>query len=352
MLRGRVGRGAFPPSQRLDVISLASSTTTEHQQTVTRWALDDLAATLINRAHHDQAMSRSTIWRVLDEADLKPHRSVYWLNSHDPDFDAKAREICQLYVKAPAMYQQGRLLICCDEKTGMQALGRAHPTQPAEPGKPERRENDYIRYGTRTLITSFVVATGEVIGDLGATRTSADFAAHLGHVAGRFGEIPGCDWVMDNLNTHWSLDVCRVMADLCDVPFEERELRTGQQRRAFLTDPTHKHVFHFTPTHGSWLNQVELWFSVLGRRFLKRGDFRSMNDFEARLLAFVTDYNKLHAHPYRWTYTGTPLVRGTPFSQTRRQQRQGRAWFSPRPQRFERFLYPPRPYKRQLKKTG
>jgi DDE superfamily endonuclease len=149
---------------------------------------------------------------------------------------------------------------------------------------------------------------------------------------------------MDNLNTHWSLDVCRLMADLCEVPFVEKELSTGQQRRAFLTDPTHKHVFHFTPTPGSWLNQVELWFSVLGRRFLKRGDFSSMNDFEARLLAFVADYNTHHAHPYRWTYTGTPLVRGTPFSQTRRQQRQGRAWFSPRPQRFERYLYPLRPY--------
>jgi hypothetical protein len=352
MLRGRVGRGAFPPSQRLDVISLASSSTTDHGQAATRWALDDLAAALVNRAHHDQAMSRSTVWRVLDEADLKPHRSVYWLNSHDPDFDTKAQEICQLYVKSPAMYQQGRLVICCDEKTGMQALGRPEPTQPAQPGKPEKRENDYIRYGTRTLITSFVVATGAVIGDLGPTRTSVDFAAHLRHVADQSRESTGCDWVVDNLNTHWSLDVCRVIADLCGVGFDEKELRTGQQRRAFLTDPTHKHVFHFTPTHGSWLNQVELWFSVLGRRFLKRGDFSSMGDFEARLLAYLADYNTHHAHPYRWTYTGTPLVRGVPFSQTRRQQRQGRAWFSPRPQRFERYLYPPRPYQRRVKKTG
>ena len=92
-------------------------------------------------------------------------------------------------------------------------------------------------------------------------------------------------------------------------------LQTGQQRRAFLTDPTHKHVFHFTPTHGSWLNQVEMWFSVFTRRFLKQGDISSMADFEARLLAFVDDYDRRHAHPYCWTYTGTPLVRGTPFSQ-------------------------------------
>jgi hypothetical protein len=352
MLRGRVGRGVFPPSQRLDVISMASSTTTEHEQTQTRWALDDLAAAMINRAHHDQAMSRSTVWRILDEADLKPHRSVYWLNSHDPDFDTKAHAICQLYVNSPTISQQGRLVICCDEKTGMQALGRPDPTQPAQPGKPERRENDYIRHGTRALIASFVVATGEVIGDLGSTRTSVDFAAHLGHVAGQFPEIEGCDWVLDNLDTHWSLDVCRVVAELCRVPFVAAELRTGPQRRTFLTEPTHKHVFHFTPTHGSWLNQVELWFSVLGRRFLKRGEFNSMAEFEERLLAFLNDYNKRHAHPYRWTYTGTPLVRGTPFSQTRRQQRKGRAWFSPRPRRFERELYPSRPYKRQVKKTG
>jgi hypothetical protein len=311
-----------------------------------------LAAALINRAAHDRAMSRSTIWRTLDQADLKPHRSVYWLNSHDPDFDAKALAICKLYLDAPAMYQQGRLLICCDEKTGMQALGRPHPTQPAQPGQPAKREQDYIRHGTRALITSFIVATGEVIGDLGPTRTSVDFAAHLGHVAGQFPEISGCDWVVDNLNTHWSLDVCRVMADLCGVPFVAAELRTGAQRRAFLTDSTHKHVFHFTPTHGSWLNQVELWFSVLTRRFLKHGDFGSMADFEARLLGFLADYNRSHAHPYQWTYNGTPLVRGIPFSQTRRQQQQGRAWCSSRPQRFQRDLYPPRPYHRRLKRTG
>ncbi len=275
----------FSPSERLDLINLASSTTEQQGCPATRWSLDDLAATLINRNAHDLAMSRSTIWRILDEADLKPHRSVYWLNSHDPDFDAKAQEICKLYIKAPMMYQQGRLVICCDEKTGMQALGRPHPTQPAVPGKPERREQDYIRYGTRALIASFIVPTGELIGDLGPTRTSVDFATHLNHVAGRFPQIKDFDWVLDNLNTHWSLEVCRVIAQLCDVAFEAAVLQTGKQRRAFLTDPTHKHVFHFTPTHGSWLNQVELWFSVFGRRFLKRGDFASMADFEARLLS-------------------------------------------------------------------
>ena len=93
-------------------------------------------------------------------------------------------------------------------------------------------------------------------------------------------------------------------------------------------------------------------FSVLVRRFLKQGDFPSAEEFAARLGAFLEDYNAHHAHPYRWTYDGTPLVRGIPFSQTRRQQRRGRAWFSPRPRQFERYFYPPRPYRRQLKRTG
>lgn len=156
------------------------------------------------------------------------------------------------------------------------------------------------------------------------------------------------DWVLDNLNTHWSLDVCRVIAELSDVPFVKSELRRGVQRHAFLTDPTHRHVFHFTPKHGSWLNQVELWFGVLERRFLERGDFGSATEFESRLRAYIDDYNAHYAHPYRRTYTGAPLVRDTPFSRTRRQQLRGRAFFSPRPPLYHRLLYPPRPYHRKV----
>jgi len=322
---------------------MATSVPSDYGCTATRWSLDDLAAAMINQAH-DEAMSRSTIYRILNEADLKPHRSVYWLNSHDPDFEPKAREICRLYLAAPQFYERGRLLICTDEKTGMQILQRKHPTQRIVPGKPEKREHEYIRHGTRALIASFAVPTGEVVWDLGVTRTSDDFAAHITRVVEHFAEVECFDWVLDNLNTHWSLQVCQVVAHFSEVPFLPKELKTGKQRRAFLTDPSHKHVFHFTPKHGSWLNQVELWFGVLTRRFLQRGEFRSAEEFEERLRRFLDDYNANYAHPYRWTYTGQPLVRDTPFSKTRRQQTRGRAWFSPRPKLFERLLYPPRPY--------
>src|SRR5215471_3577541 len=344
MPRAQVARRAFPPSARIEVLAMATKTPAAYHCPATRWSLDDLVAALWQ--HRLQRLSRSSIWRILEEADLKPHRSVYWLNSHDPDFEAKAQTICQLYLQALRFYQEGRLVICADEKTGMQILQRCFPTQPAQPGKPEKREYEYIRHGVRVLLASFVVPTGRLVWNLGPTRTSADWAAHLANVVRQLPAMQRYDWVVDNLNTHWSLEVCQLVAQWCAVPFSPKALQRGTQRRAFLCDPTHKHVFHFTPKHGSWLNQVELWFSVLARRFLKRGDYHSAQDFTTRLEDYLEVYNTHHAHPYRWTYTGQPLVRATPFSQTHRQQRHGRAWFSARPKRFERAFYPLRPYKR------
>lgn len=331
---------------RVQVISVASALPQDHDRTVTRWTLDEIVATLLDALHTD-AISRSSIWRILHDVDLKPHKSTYWLNSHDADFDTKAHAICQLYAKALDAYAQGRLVLCCDEKTGMQILERKAPTKPAQPGRRERREHAYIRHGTRVLINSLVVATGQIAWTIGRTRTATDFVAHLQHVYQRLPHMQQYEWVLDNLNTHWSLDVCRLVARWCQIPFEPHKLKKGPQRQAFLSDPSHRHVFHFTPKHGSWLNQAELFFGVVQRRFLARGSFPSAKDFERRLERFVREYNTRHAHPYRWTYTGEPLVCVTPFSHTRRQQRQGRACFSPRPTRFERLFYAPRPYRRQ-----
>jgi len=331
---------------RVKVISVASELPQDQERTVTRWTLDEIVATLLEALHTD-AISRSSIWRILQDIDLKPHKSAYWLKSHDEHFDAKAHTMCQLYVKALESYKHGRLVMCCDEKTGMQVLERKAPPKPAQPGRRERREHAYSRHGTRVLINSLAVATGQLAWTMGATRKTTDFVVHLTQAYHSLPRMQCYDWVMDNLNTHGSLDVCRLVARWCQGPFEPHTLKKGRQRRAFLSDPSHRHVFHFTPKHGSWLNQAELFFGVLHRRFLARGSFPSAKDFARRLERFLQDDNARHAHPYRWTYTGEPFIRDTPFSRTRRQQRHGRACFSPRPKRFERLFYLPRPYRRQ-----
>ena len=299
MHHARVARSAFPPSERVGVLSMATRKPATLPCPATRWSLDDLVAALPQQRL--QPLSRSSLWRILEEADLKPHRSVYWLNSHDPACEAKADDICQLSVHALRCSQQGRLGICADEKTGMQMLQRRSPTQPVPPGKPEKREHEYIRHGVRALLASFVVPTGQRVWNLGQTRTSADGAAHLANVVRQLPAMQRYDWVVENLNTHWSLEVCRLVAQWCAVPFIPKALHRGAQRRAFLCDPTHTHVLHFTPQHGSWLNQVELWLSVLARRFLTRGDDASAHDFDTRLADYLEVYNTHHAHPYRWT---------------------------------------------------
>jgi len=299
--------GLFPPEDRHRVVILATEKPADKGVPTAQWSLSDLAARILNEAHA-AAISRSTIFRILDAAALKPHKSRYWLNSHDPDFEAKALEVARLYLDAPRLYQHGELVLCTDEKTGIQALELKYPTKPARPGEVARREFEYIRHGTRCLIATLVVPTGQVIGDVLAHRRSADFCRHIRHVAKQFAEVQRFHWVMDNLNTHWSLGLCRTIARLSQVCFDPRTLKTGTQRRVFLTNPEHKHVIHYTPKHGSWLNQIEIWFGVLQRRLLRRGEFNSKRDLTEQLLRYLDYYDAHWAHPYQWTYTGKPLV--------------------------------------------
>ncbi len=273
------------------------------------WSLDDLACHILKDAHYAD-MSRGTIRRILAGAELRPHRSRYWLHSLDPDFEARALEVCRLYLDAPRLHRQGELVLCVDEKTGIQALERARPTAPARPGRDERRDHEYVRHGTRCLIATRVVATGQVIGSVTERRGRWDFVRHVRDVAECFPGAKRFHWVMDNLNTHYSLELCRYLGKLSGAWGEKLRLRTGAQRRAFLTDGRHKHVVHFTPKHGSWLNQIEIWFGVLSRRVLRRGEFRSPEELAERIRSFIAYYNRHLAYPYEWTYTGKPLVSG------------------------------------------
>jgi transposase len=293
------------------VLVLATTPPADVGVPTSHWSLDDLAYQILKDAHY-RDMSRSTIQRILADADLQPHRCRYWLKRHDPDFEAKALDICGLYLKALALYSQGELVVSVDEKTSIQALERLHATLTARPGQIERREFEYVRHGTRCLIGTLVVPTGQVVGSVTARRGKWDFVRHLRDVVEAFPHTKRFHWVMDNLNTHWTLELCRYLAfeSGCWAKGMEKRLRTGKARRAFLTAGCGRHIVHFTPKHGSWLNQVEIWFGVLSRRVLRRGDFASVEDLARKIVAYITHYNAHFAHPYAWTYTGKPGVSG------------------------------------------
>ena len=184
--RGVAVRGIFPPEERHQILVLVTTKPADAGVPVSHWSLEDLAVKILQDAHY-RAMSRSTLQRILAEADLKPHKCRSWLYSDDPAFEEKALALCRLYLDAPRLYQHGELVLCCDEKTGIQALERKYPTKPTQPGRPELQEFEYIRNGTRCLLATFVVPTGSVYGDVTARRTNQDFRRHIRHTVAWLG---------------------------------------------------------------------------------------------------------------------------------------------------------------------
>jgi DDE superfamily endonuclease len=233
----------------------------------------------------------------------------------DPQREETIGAICQVYQEAPQLAKQGERTMSTDELTGVQALERKHPGLPLAPGFVERREFEYVRHGTRALIVSRDVVSGKIVAPAcGPTRTEADFLAHLQAVVATDPEAIRWHIVCDNLNTHQSESRVRWVAQLSGidedlgVKGESGILASMPSRAAFLSDPTHKVVFHYTPKHSSWLNQIEMWLSILVRKLLKRGSFTSVEDLQTRILAFIEYYNRTMAKPFKWTYQGKALT--------------------------------------------
>jgi transposase len=249
------------------------------------WTVDSLHDTFIVQYPDIEPISRSSVERILEKVDLKPHRLRPWLHSPDRCFRIKVNDICALYQKAP----DGSIVLCIDEKTGMQALGRKHPTKPAVPGKAGRHEFEYIRHGTRSLLAAFNPHTGEVFAQVKATRTADDLVAFMEQLAIAYPDVQ-IHVVWDNLNIH----------------------HEGKDQRwtAFNARHNGRFHFHYTPIHASWVNQVELFFGILSKRVLRYGVFDSAEALERAVSGFIAYWNRFERHPFAWKFKGYPLVTG------------------------------------------
>lgn len=275
--RARSGRPSRArPEDRCALIKLACNRPPE---TTLRdvWTYEELRTALLNET--GCALSKSEIGRILRAEEIRPHRMRLWLHSPDPDFAAKVARVCALYTAAP----KGAQVVCVDEKTCIQALERKHSTRPAAPGREARWEFEYERHGTRQLIAAFDVATGQVFGQLREQRKAEDLVDFMESLAARY--PTGTVYVVwDNLNIH----------------------RDGAEERWTKFNARHGGRFQFvhTPLHASWVNQIEIWFSILQRRVLRYGEFRNVDEMAARIEAFIRRWNYDLGHPFRWTFRG------------------------------------------------
>lgn len=247
---------------------------------------------------------------------MQPHKFRYWLNPKpDPQRPEQIRKICDVYQKVPELLAQGEYTLSLDEKTGIQALERIAPDLPMISGSPQKIEFEYRRHGTVCMIATMNVADGTIHSSVGKTRGEKDVTKALQLVLAAYPEAKRFHVVLDNLNTHTSESFVRLAANMSStaedslgVKGKSGVLKNVKSRQAFLTDPTHKIVFHYTPKHCSWMNQIEIWFSILARKLLRRSSFSSIDALGQALGEFVDYFNRTMAKPFRWTYQGKPLA--------------------------------------------
>ena len=268
-----------------EVLAMVHMVTTEPPDERSRWTCEMVAEQMAARG---VPISASQVWRIFDGLDLKPWQTQSWMTSHDPAFWEKAADVCGLYLDPP----HNAVVWSVDEKTGMQALSRINPSRPAIPedpttepvkrGRRARQEFEYQRHGTAMLFAGLNVHDGTIAGWVTDSSRSVNFVEFLGDLVKQTPKGMQLHCIVDNLSAHGTPGV-----------------------EAFLDK--HPNVFlHNTPTHASWLNQVELFFSIMQRRLLRYGEFSSVEDLADRVIAFINAYNQ-KAKPYRWTYNGRPL---------------------------------------------
>lgn len=236
----------------------------------THWSVRRLAAAT--------GLSPTTVHRIWREHQLKPHQVRTFKFSKDPRLAEKVVDVVGLYLDPPA----GALVLCVDEKTQIQALDRTQPTLPIKPGKAARMTHDYKRNGTTSLYAALEIASGEVTGACYPRHRHQEFLAFLNRLVRAYPRVP-LHVVLDNSSTHRTPEVQRWLA-------------------------RHKRVhFHFTPTSASWMNMIEIWFSILTSQQVRRGVYHDVPELIAALEHFIAGYNE-RAQPFVWTKTAEQIL--------------------------------------------
>jgi transposase len=262
----------YGPADQLAIVAMATQQAPEADS---HWSHRLLAAALKQRI----GISAAQIGRILKALSIKVHQVRGWLNRPaDPDFATKAAAVCDLYLNPPP----NSVLLSVDEKTSIQAKSRKHPTRPATAGRAEHREFEYIRHGTASLMAALNVATGQVLGQIIRRNDSATFIAFLRELDQMIHPDLDIHLILDNGSSH-----------------------TSKATRTWLAAHP-RFTVTYTPKHASWLNQIELFFSILTRRLLHRGEFSSRHDLADKIENFIEIYDHT-AQPFRWTYDGSPL---------------------------------------------
>ena len=264
------GRGRPAVYDQRFVERVVSTTLRRPPRGTTHWSTRTLAEAV--------GVSRGTVHRIWRDHRLQPHRTRSFKFSPDPQLAEKVTDVVGLYLEPP----EKAIVLCVDEKSQIQALDRTQPLLPLGPGQVERRTHDYVRHGTTTLFAALDVATGEVTGRCYARHRHQEFLRFLQLLAKRYprGEL---HLVVDNYRTHKRPEVVEWLA---------------RHPRFHL---------HFTPTHASWMNQVETWFSLIERRAIRPGVFRSVATLRAAIERFLNAWND-NCHPFVWVKTPDQIL--------------------------------------------